>query len=294
MILSMTGYGSAERTEGGVAYQVEIRALNGRYLKITTKVSEGLQFTEPTIDKLVRSRLSRGSVSVSVRSKAVEAQAAYEINVPALQRYLDQLAQVQLGAGLHAGVDFGTLAALPGVCLPPEISDEIRQHQGQVVSELVGQALDALVAMREKEGLALQDDLLANCAALGEQVKAIAALGDAVIQEYQQRLQARVDQLLAQAKLNVDEDALRREVAIYADRSDISEELARMRSHLEQFAQFCDSPEAAGRRLDFLSQEMLREVNTVGSKSNHADIARRVIEMKALIDRLKEQVQNVE
>jgi len=144
------------------------------------------------------------------------------------------------------------------------------------------------------EGRALRDDLIAHCHQIEEHRAAIQERAPVVIQEYHERLCARVQELVAKAKLELEKESLAREVAIFADRSDISEEVVRLRSHLEQFGLLCDSDEHAGRRLDFMAQEMLREVNTIGSKSNDAAIAGRVIAVKALIDRLKEQVQNVE
>jgi uncharacterized protein (TIGR00255 family) len=150
------------------------------------------------------------------------------------------------------------------------------------------------VAMRKIEGEALADDLVTHCKRIRQFVQDIAVRAPQVIADYQQKLRDRVALLVRDAKLDIDKESLIREVAVYADRCDISEELSRLSSHLEQFTKLCSSPELAGRKLDFLAQELLREANTVGSKSNDATITRDVVEIKSSIDRLKEQVQNVE
>jgi uncharacterized protein (TIGR00255 family) len=142
--------------------------------------------------------------------------------------------------------------------------------------------------------LALRKDLIGNCERIREVAAEIAVHAPNMVTEYQQKLRDRVELLLRDAKLELEKDALLRDVAVYADRCDIGEEIARLASHLDQFTKLCDSPELAGRKLDFLTQEMLRETNTIGSKSNNAAIARNVVEIKGSIDRLKEQVQNVE
>jgi uncharacterized protein (TIGR00255 family) len=148
--------------------------------------------------------------------------------------------------------------------------------------------------MREAEGVFLEADLKQHCAAIHRELETIRQCSGSVAQDYAKKLRKRVDELLAEAKLKLDEQTLAREVAILADRSDISEEIARLDAHLQQFGQICQTDGEAGRRLDFLSQEMLREANTVASKAGDAQIARAVVDIKCLIERLKEQIQNVE
>ncbi len=292
MILSMTGYGDAELAEDGVSYALEVRSVNNRYLKASIKLPEHLQFLEPEVDKLVRRRLVRGTLNYSLRVRDTSAQAAYEINTAALQAYLTQLSAVQ-----HSGpvsVDLATILALPGVCQPPEMDEARREHQLRIVTTLTNAALDKLIAMRADEGRALRADLLKHTAMIRTELAAIAERCPQVVAEYHKRLAQRVGELMAQAKLHLEQQDLAKEVALFAERCDVSEEIARLRSHLEQFDRLCDSKQHAGRKLDFLAQEMLREANTIGSKSNDGEIARHIVEIKALIDRLKEQVQNVE
>jgi uncharacterized protein (TIGR00255 family) len=195
--------------------------------------------------------------------------------------------------GVQATVDLAAVAALPGVCQPTEADEQERERLLTLVKELTDAALEGVLNMRRAEGEALREDLLACCDAMGEQLEAVAEQAPQAVLEYHERLRQRVQLLLGEAKLELEKDALAREVAIYADRSDIREEVTRMRSHLDQFRQLCGRPEPAGRKLEFLAQEMLREANTIGSKSNNATIARNIVEIKASIDRLKEQVQNV-
>ena len=174
------------------------------------------------------------------------------------------------------------------------LSIVIPTHERPDALERTLEALDRLVDMRSTEGRALREDLLVHCGRIRELCCKVAELAPTVIEEYQDKLRERVAVLLRAAKLDVDKETLLREVAVFADRCDISEEIARLTSHLDQFTTLCESPELAGRKLDFLTQEMLREANTIGSKSNNAAIARHVVEIKGSIDRLKEQVQNVE
>lgn len=295
MILSMTGFGDAETSFDGVSYSLEIRSLNNRYFKSVIKLPESLQFLDGEVDKLLRSRLGRGSISCVLRARTENA-TEYKINRGALQDYVNQICAVDLPGGVHATVDLASVAAMPGVCQAPVLDEASRRKYWEIIRGLVERALDKLVNMRRAEGEALYADLVAHGDRAREHLACIAARAPRVVEDYRDRLETRVRLLLneGQAKIELDRDSLAREVAIYAERCDVSEEIARLTSHLDQFVELCRSREHTGRKLDFLAQEMLREANTVGSKSNDAEIARNVVEIKGLIDRLKEQVQNVE
>ena len=160
--------------------------------------------------------------------------------------------------------------------------------------ELTGRAMDGLVQMRQSEGLVLQEDLLKNCDVVAASLARVAARSPQVVRDYQRRLATRVEELTCGTDVPVARESLATEVAIFAERSDIAEEIVRLSGHLAQFRQSVSSNEPAGRKLDFIAQEMLREANTIASKSNDAEIAREVVEIKTAIDRIKEQVQNVE
>ncbi len=296
MILSMTGYGEAYHEEEGVSHALEIRSLNNRYLKTSIKLPDHLQFLETEVERLLRDRLGRGSITFVLRVRNTNAEASYEINAAALRSYIEQLSAVGASAANDGGVsiELGALLDLPGVCQPRVANDAAKEQWWRVVRSLTEEAIEQLVAMRRNEGQALREDLLKHVADLRERVELIRARSPEVIKLYHTRLRQRVDALLSEAELDLGKQDLAKEVAVFAERCDISEEIARLVSHLDQFTTLCDSKELAGRKLDFLSQEMLREANTIASKANDTEIARQVVEVKALIDRLKEQVQNVE
>lgn len=293
MILSMTGYGSAQTVDDGISYSVELRSLNNRHYKASIKLSEGFASLEPEVDRWLRDALDRGTISYALRTKDASPTAAYDVNVAALRAYVAQLRDIA-DSESAVTVDLATLLALPGVCEPPELDDSVRRRRAEVVQRLTRQAVDGLMEMRRREGTALRAHLLEQCGVIRSNLATIEGRSGTVVEDYRQRLQTRVNRLLSAAQLDLDREMLTREVAVYADRCDISEEIIRLRSHLEQFERLCDASEPAGRKLDFIAQEMLREGNTIGSKANDVTIAQHVVEIKAAIERLKEQVANVE
>ncbi len=277
-----------------MGYALETRSVNNRYLKSTIKLPESVQFVEPEIEKVLRSRITRGSVTINLRMRNSTAAAAYDVNEEALHRYADALRRVKLPDSVHATLDLATLTTLPGVCQMPEVDDAWKAAQLGVIRKMVEDCLDQLVRMRKREGQMLYDDLLHHCSRVRAMLDVVAQRAPLVVDEYRQRLTARVEALMSGGGFQLETDALCREVALFADRCDISEEIARLRGHLDHFVESCDAQEAVGRKLDFLAQELLREINTIGSKSNDGEIARAVVELKSLVDRIKEQVQNAE
>lgn len=293
MILSMTGFGEAQACEGGVSYRAEIRSVNNRYFKASIKLPDHLQRYEVEIDKLLRAKLGRGSISYSLRVRDDNAPTAFEINETGLRRYVARLEQVAAGHKT-AQIDLASLLELPGICEPVEMDESVLAAQLKIATTLTNDAIKKLVDMRRVEGQALEKDLAQHCSLIRDRVAQVAERAPSVVEEYHKKLRHRVSQLMEAANLTLDQDALVREVAIFAERCDVNEEISRLLSHLDQFAELCASKEEAGRKLDFLAQEMLREANTIGSKASDAQIARHVVEVKAAIDRIKEQVQNVE
>jgi uncharacterized protein (TIGR00255 family) len=293
MLSSMTGFGSAGGSAEGVEYVVEIRSVNSRYYKSIIKLPDALASTEPDIEKALRSKIVRGSIAVTVRMTLPDEQAAYRVNVAALGKYVEQIKLMEIEANPTLRIDLGAMLQLPGVCEPPPLEDICRRTHGAMMG-LVDQALGRLVEMRRQEGQAMKADLLANCLVVKENLDEVAKQAPQVIVDYQQRLTARVKELTAAGNINIDQEDLAREVAVFAERCDIAEEVTRLRGHLQHFAQAIEAPEPTGRKLDFIAQEMLREANTTGSKANDGGIARAVVEIKTAIDRIKEQVQNVE
>jgi uncharacterized protein (TIGR00255 family) len=293
MIVSMTGFGDATAERNGTHYAVEIRSLNNRFFKPVIKLPENVSGLEPELESMLRERLGRGSITFILKTRSDTAEAAYHLNTAALKAYLDQLQQVK-GIDRLVQIDLASLVQLPGVCQEPrDETDEIEKH-GPVIRELAVKAVQKLDGMRRREGEALFAELMRHVTLIRTNLDEIARLAPSVVEDYHKRLQQRVNQLLTKAELQVNQVDLIREVAVFAERADVAEEIQRLGSHLQAFEQSCREGEHAGRKLDFIAQEMLREANTIASKANDAQIARYIVEIKGAIDRLKEQVQNVE
>lgn len=290
----MTGFGEAQGESDGVTYAVTVKAVNNRYLKAIVKLPELVAFLDEDVERLLRCNLARGTVNYTVRLKDISGSSLFDIDEAALQAVVEKLGHIELSGELNRSIDVGNLLNLPGIIRPAQPDEETAEQMRGKVLAISQEAIDRLKEMRATEGAALEVDLKEHCSVIQQNIERIRALGATVAQEYAKKLKKRVDGLLAHAELKLDEDALAREVAIYADRSDISEELSRLESHLQQFAQSCEGEGQAGRRLDFISQEMLREANTIASKSSDTEISRCVVEVKCRVDRIKEQVQNVE
>jgi uncharacterized protein (TIGR00255 family) len=293
MIVSMTGFGDATAERDGTHYAVEIRSLNNRFFKPVIKLPETVSGLEPELESMLREALGRGSITYILKMRSDSAEAAYHINTKALRAYLTQLQEVK-GLDDFVHIDLAGLMQLPGVCQEPrDETDEIARH-GPVVQELSKKAIQKLDAMRQREGQGLFNELMRHVNLIASNLKEIQSRAPFVIEDYHRRLSQRVNQLMAKAELQVNQADLIKEVAVFAERADIAEEIQRLTSHLDAFEQSCRTSEHAGRKLDFIAQEMLREANTIGSKANDAAIARHIVEIKGAIDRLKEQVQNVE
>ena len=239
MINSMTGYGQAQGEVNGVSYVVEIKTLNNRYLKVIVKLPEAMAFLEEDVGKLLRGSLSRGTVNYVLRLKDTSAKTLFEINEAALQVIVEKLSRAGSSSCANGTIDIGNLLNLPGIIQPASPDQELADEIKQVVLEISRQAIDKVRQMRAAEGKCLEEDLNEQCEAIEENLKQIQTRGNVVLHQYAKRLKQRVDELLAEAKLKLDEETLAKEVAIFADRSDISEEIARLDSHLKQFIQCC-------------------------------------------------------
>lgn len=295
MIRSMTGFGAASADVEGAHYVVEIRSLNNKYFKALLRLPEEIQGLEPEIESALARKLTRGSVVLTAKVTDRSANAAAQINVNALQRYLDQVLQTPGLEHVSARVELGSLLDLPGVVMP-ENGEEMLERARPVLLDLVEQVADKVLAMRRREGESLHAELHRHREQIAERLEEISGRVPEVVELYQQRLRQRMEVLLAETDKAVRDEDLLREVAVFAEKSDIAEEVSRLQGHLEQFGEIIDNEqsEPAGRTLDFLSQEMLREANTIASKCLDAEISRRIVEIKGAIDRIKEQAQNVE
>jgi len=292
MIRSMTGFGTASTEVNGARYVVELRSLNSKYFKALIRLPDELQGAEADVEPELSRRLARGSVVLTVRYSDTSAGAAAQINTKALASYVQQLQSI---SGDGHSIDVSQLVSLPGV-LVAGTGEETLQQARPVLQKLVVEACDGVLAMREREGLMLHDELHRHRRAIAGHLEVIARRAPIVVEQYRHRLRERINALLAESSAALREEDLIREVAVYAERSDITEEVTRLQGHLEQFAEIIDSDdgEPRGRTLDFLSQEMLREANTIASKCLDVEISREIVEVKGDIDRIKEQVQNVE
>ena len=294
MICSMTGFGQACSEADGVVYTVEVRSVNNRYFKAQLRLPDIAAFLEGEIERVHRDAISRGTVSYSLRMKNISGQALFDIDENTLKTYMQRLTDLLPESDGHSRIDLASMLTLPGIVQPVTPDEQHLEKMRQVVLSLTGEALEMLKQSRSEDGQAVTADLLANLGRISDHLEVIGNRVGVVVEEYHTRLKDRVGQLLAKAQLQIDEDLLAREVAIYAERSDIAEELSRLGAHLAQFRECCQKGGPVGRRLDFITQEMLREANTIASKSSDTTINQAVIEIKCAVDRIKEQVQNVE
>lgn len=294
MLLSMTGFGEAHVATETLALSVEIRTINNRHYKLSLRTSEGYSMLEPQIDALVRSHVRRGTVQVNLRVRRAASEDDYRINPAVLRGYRRQLDELGSVLGPHEPVRLEALLELPGVIEQDTEPTAELDRDWPAIESLLTKALQSLSEMRAAEGQALLADLRQNCATIAAELDAIEQRSPLVADSYRDRLVERVNRALAELNVSVQPSELIREVSLYIDRSDISEEIVRLRSHLEQFEAAMELAESSGRKLEFIVQEMGRETNTIGSKANDVQISQHVVEMKTALERIREQVQNVE
>ena len=294
MLLSMTGHGEAHRHEAGVSVAVEVRTVNNRYFKLSVRATEGYASLEAQIEAIVRQHIRRGTAQVNLRVDREPSPDDYRLNIPVLEGYLAQLRGF-FGESLRRDdASLASLLALPGVVREPTADVEVIEAQWPLIEQTLQDALARLTEMRQGEGRAMAADLAANAAHVAKELTAIETRAPLVVDAYRSRLSDRLNKLLGDLGVQIQPADIVREVGIFAERSDISEEIVRLKSHLEQFQTVQATEESSGRKLEFLTQEMFRETNTIGSKSNDAEIARHVIEIKSSIERMREMIQNVE
>ncbi len=297
MLLSMTGFGEARTQTDAVGVSVEVRAVNNRHLKLTVRGSDPYPLYDTELEKVVRRHVKRGTLHVQVRVERAGQAAAPVLNAAVLADYLRQIRHACAEAGapeLAAPLASGALA-LPGVAPETRSSGTAPpEDEWPLVEKTLDAALVKLNQMRRDEGKALATELLAHHKLIGECIEAVRTLLPGVVSDYRQRTLDRVRQAVADAGVVLSAESIIREVALFADRTDVSEEVARLTSHLDQFAELVRKGDEAGRKLEFVIQEMGRETNTIGSKAGDAAISRHVVEMKSALEKLREQVQNVE
>ncbi|MCP3057153.1 YicC/YloC family endoribonuclease [Myxococcus fulvus] len=292
MLKSMTGFGAGRARVGDEEVSVELRSLNHKFCEVKARLPRELASLEPLVTKQVKDRLARGSVELLVKRQSSTASGTVPtVDLNLAREYLRTFRELAKELGLSQDVTWSQVANQQGVVRLEEKGVDLEAATPAVTAAL-DQALGALEKMRLVEGEAIHADLDARMKLLEGWSREVAQLAPRAVQDYQQRLTERVAELAR--GVAVDPQRLAQEVALFAERTDIAEEVTRLASHLEQFRALMASQEPTGRRMDFLVQEMHREVNTTGSKSQHADISARVVSMKAEVERIREQVQNVE
>jgi uncharacterized protein (TIGR00255 family) len=294
LLLSMTGFGEAHRRTDDVAVAVEVRTINGRYFKLNFKSPDGYSALESDVESIVREQVKRGTVQVNLRIDRARSAEDYRLNLNVLANYRQQIENLHQQWQSADAVSLETLLMLPGVVDEDPIGAFDPAEDLPLMRETLLAALENLSKMRMQEGLAMQADLTANCAAIAAELASIAVRAPLVVAAYRARLEERIGKALEQHEITLNPSDLIREISVYAERSDISEEIVRLQSHLEQFDAIMKLPESSGRKLDFLTQELFREANTIGSKSSDVQISRHVIEIKASIEKIREMIQNIE
>ena len=290
----MTGFGSAHREDPDLRARVEVRSVNNRFLKVNVKAAPLLSAREAAIEKRVRDRISRGTVTISVHIALTEHPGGWTFNADAARTLRNALLAFAKAEGIPGDITIADLARWPAVFDPAEADEGIDDEAWMRIEATIDEALDRLVAMREQEGASLRGEFLARQEAIEAHLTAVRARAPVVVEEYRERLDDKLRALFADHDADVADADLIRDVALFADRCDVTEEIARLGSHLDQHGKLVRAGGTIGRRLEFILQEMLRETNTIGAKANDYAIAERVVEIKAEIDRLKEQVQNLE
>lgn len=293
VLLSMTGYGESVSQNEQAYCRVEIRTVNNRHFKLTLRCPEGFQQQEAEFERLLRETISRGTVYLSVKIDLTAASSGPRINADLLKQYWHQLHQISRELATPTP-DMTALLNVPGVLIDDRYSSEVIEAIWPLVEQGVKSAADHLQEFRRKEGEATAAELHRLCNDIHTTLQRVIEVAPQVAREYHQKLVERTRELLAGSDVKVEQSDVLREVALYADRCDIHEEISRLKSHISQFLSLVDKAPTPGRKLDFLCQEMFREANTIGSKANNVELSHSAVEMKSNIERIREIVQNVE
>jgi uncharacterized protein (TIGR00255 family) len=291
MIRSMTGFGAGRAGEGGEVVEAEVRSVNHKFCEVKARLPREMAPLETELVRQVKDRLARGGIEFTLRRSTARGTLAPRVDAELAAEYARAFEEVRARLGLSGTVSLADVLGADGVVSLEERAVDLESARAAGTAALAG-ALDALVAMREREGEALARDLLGRLAVVEGIAARLAESSPRSVEDYRARLHERVQEL--SRGLAPDPQRLATEVALFADRTDVTEELTRLSSHVAQMRGLLASGEPAGRKMDFLVQEMHREANTVGSKSQSADAAAAVVSLKAEIERMREQVQNVE
>jgi uncharacterized protein (TIGR00255 family) len=292
----MTGYGEARYQGDQLSLSVELRALNNRYLKVSLRAPDPYHLLEAEFEKLIRRNIKRGTIQVHLRCDRQSAAEDFRLNTIALASYVKQVSEVskQLGLTDHGQALLGQVLMLPGV-VPEAVGRTHQLHDDwPIIEKALQQAIDQLQIMRKDEGNAMAQELLSLRDHIAKHLDVIRTLIPQVVTTFRDRLHERVKTLLSEHDVQIDRNDLIREVSIFAERSDIAEEVTRLSTHLQHFQEIMNEDESPGRKLEFLTQEMGRETNTIGSKASDVEISKQVVEIKGTLEKIRELIQNVE
>ena len=292
MIKSMTGFGRASEVMNGREITVELRSVNHRYFELTSRVPRNMGFLEERLKGYMNGRIGRGKVELNVTVNTISAQdMTVTVNMPAAKAYVDALREAGDALSVTDDLTLSSIMRLPDIfTVKKNEADE--ESIWTDVRAVADKAVAGFIAMREREGERLREDILERLDVIERQVGEIERLSPAAVEEYHSKLYARLSELLAD--MDIDESRIVTEAAIFADKTAVAEETVRLRSHIRQLTEMLDSDEAVGRKADFLVQEFNREANTIGSKAQDIAITRLVVDMKSEIEKIREQIQNVE
>ncbi len=294
MIRSMTGFAAVEETDGQLFAGVEIRSYNSRHLDIALRISSGYLLLEENIKSLIAQKLTRGRVEINVRVKdESEAAMRFEIHLQRARAYYQALCRIRDELGLNDSPSLDHILRAGDMVSPADVDDCAAKNAWPLVEQCVNKAIEDLNRMRKTEGDFISRDFVQRLGAISAWLEQIKARSDGLLPAYQDRLRERINSL-THGIVEIDPARIAQEAAFLADKSDISEEITRAESHIEQFRREMDSDEPAGRKLNFLLQEFNREFNTMGSKTGNSDVSYLIVNAKTELEKIRGQVQKIE
>lgn len=302
MLLSMTGFGAARTLYNASTIVSEIKSVNNRFLKTNLRFPDSYSFLEQKLENFVKKYIDRGTLTVVLKISNNRSESGLRLDANVLKNYLEQAADLCSQVNQASEKDLFTIGSisdylhLPGIIQDnnSDLSDEEKDLIWEAVAGNLDQAFQAFNKARTREGAQMEIDLRKNCVFLTQEIDTIADLAPKVVENWRVHLTERIGKIMSDNNLPLSPADLVREIALFTDRADISEEIVRFRSHINQFERTMTNENVCGKKLDFLTQEMFREVNTIGSKANCSDITNHVVAMKSAIERIREMVQNIE
>ncbi|MEQ8523568.1 YicC/YloC family endoribonuclease [Gracilimonas sp.] len=293
MIISMTGFGRGEASENGITATVEIKSLNSRYLDLSIRLPQRLQDKELEVKELVQKTINRGKLNITVYlSESETGEPSIRIDEKKIKGYSKILNNLRETAGISDPISIKDITQFGDVFINEEEDEEVLEQKWKVAEKALSEAVESLLKMRTQEGNQLKKDLVDRIEFIEDNLEIITKETAGRAEEARDKLLERIHNLIEEDK--IDPERLELEVAILVDKMDVTEEIVRLRSHLKFFIEAVEQPDPAGRRLNFLTQEINRELNTIGSKANNSDIAQYVVKCKEALEQIREQVQNVE